>query len=195
MENRVEPGLTLGMMAPDAGDMPSVEGRIVTEFGRLKRDVRRQFEAEAAFRDRLEQARASARPAPLRGKRLRYAVADAFAEQAAGDLAEAEAKELALATVAELAAVYAEMEAAPDEPRGGIDVGALFDGGSQADPLAELVDAVDESGRPEFATTTVTILAQLGAAAVLQLGKDHRRDPAEVVRALLATYFPEEAEN
>lgn len=180
------------MMAPDAGDKPSVEGRIVTEFGRLKRDVRRQFEAEAAFRDRLEQARASARPAPLRGRRLRYAVADAFAEQVAGDRAEAEAKELALATVAELAAVYHEMERA--ESGSGDVAGALLGGGEQTDPLAELVDAVDESSRPEFAQTAVTILAQLGAAAVLQLAKDHRRDAAEVVNALLATYFPEEAE-
>lgn len=184
------------MMAPDSGDKPSVEGRIVTEFGRLKRDVRRQFEAEAAFRDRLEQARASTRPAPLRGKRLRYAVADAFAEQVVGDRAEAEAKELALTTVAELAAVYHDMEQpGPAEPgRGGDVVGALFGGGEQTDPLAELVDAVDESSQPEFTQTAVTILAQLGAAAVLQLAKDHRRDPAEVVSALLATYFPEEAE-
>lgn len=173
------------------------KGRTVTEYRRLRRDVRRQFEAEAVFRDRLDQARETARPAPLRGKRLRYAVADAFAEHAAVDRAEAEAKELALATVAELAAVYAEMELADpeDEPRGVIDVGALFGGGSdQADPLAELVDAVEES-RPEFGTTAVTILAQIGAAAVLQLGKDHRRDPAEVVRALLATYFPSEVED
>lgn len=171
------------------------KGRTVAEYRRLKRDVRRQFEAEAAFRDRLDQTRETARPAPLRGKRLRYAVADTFAEHAATDRAEAEAKELALATVAELAAVYAEMDLADaeDEPRGGgIDVGALFGGGSdQADPLADLVDAVDES-RPEFAATAVTILAQIGAAAVLQLGKDHRRDPAEVVRALLATYFSSE---
>jgi hypothetical protein len=185
------------MMNPDAGDKPSVEGSAVSEFGRLRRDVRRQFEAEAKFRDRLEQARASARPAPLRGKRLRYAVADAFAENMAGDRAEAEAKELALTTVAELAAVYRDLETAdPDEPGHGVDlVGTLFGGGEQTDPLAELVDAVDESPRPEFAQTAVTILAQLGAAAVLQLAKDHRRDPAEVVSALLATYFPEEAED
>lgn len=173
------------------------KGRIVTEYRRLRRDVRREFDAEAAFRDQLDQARASARPAPLRGKRLRYAVTDAFAEHAAADRAEADAKELALATVAELAAVYAELDAAEpeDEPRGGIDVGALFGGNSsQADPLAELVDAVDES-RPEFATTAVTILAQIGAAAVLQLGKDHRRDPDAVVRALLVAYFPSEVED
>lgn len=171
----------------------------MTEYRRLRRDVRQQFEADAAFRDRLDEARATARPAPLRGKRLRYAVTDAFAEHAAVDRAEAEAKEIALSTVAELAAAYAEMELADaeDEPRGGgIDVGALFGGsGAQpADPLAELIDAVDES-RPEFATTAVTILAQIGAAAVLQLGKDHRRDPGEVVRALLAAYFPSEVED
>lgn len=172
------------------------KGRIVTEFRRLRRGVRRQFEADAAFRARLDQARATVRPTPLRGKQLRYAITDAFAEHAAADRAEAEAKELALATVAELAATYADMELADaeDEPRGGVDVGALFDGnGHQADPLDELVDAVAES-RPEFATTAVTILAQIGAAAVLQLGKDHRRDPGEVVRALLAAYFPSETE-
>jgi hypothetical protein len=170
------------------------KGRTVTEYGRLRRDVRRRFAGEAAFRDQLDQASVVARPAPLRGKRLRYAVTDAAAEHTAAERAEVAAKELALATVAELASAFARLELADTEDeRHGIDVGGLLRDASPADPVAELVDAVDES-RPEFTATAVTILAQLGAAAVLQLGKDHHRAPDEVVRALLATYFPDEVE-
>jgi hypothetical protein len=183
------------MMSSAAGDETPVEGaegRTVTEYGRIRRDVRRRFKAEHQLRDRIDQA--AARPAPPRGQRLPAEVAGAFADHAAGERAEAEAQSLALETVAELAAHYRALDEA-DPASGGVDVvGVVFgDSPGQRDPLSDLLDAVEESRRPEFGPAALVVLAQIAAAAVLQLGKDHGRPAGQVVDALLNAYFPDGA--
>jgi hypothetical protein len=166
----------------------------VTEFRRIRRDVRRRFEAAGEMRDQIDRARQNARPAPLRGERLRAEVAGAFADHAAEERAEAEAQALALETVAALAAHYRELEEAGPVDRGGEMIGAVFgDSPQQRDPLPDLLDAVEESRRPEYGPAALAVVAQIAAAAVLQLAKDHDWTPEQVVGALLNAYFPDGA--
>jgi len=179
------------MMAPAAGEKtPDEQGSAMAS----NRQIRRAWEADdrhaARHFARSDEDRQAARPRASR-KRRRYALADSFDQADASERAVQRAQQLAVETVVGLAKEHKRRESEPDDEPGGLEFGLSgpADEDDEPDPVEQLLHALDaytEDGRPEFGRELVTVLAQLGAAAVLQLSESTGRKPGKVARALLA---------
>jgi hypothetical protein len=155
--------------------------------------VRKGFKAVDQFYDQLDHAHESARPARLKGRHLSNAVANAFGEAEANQHAEEKAEKLAVKTLTALAKSYKQREDNPP-PASGLDISGIMATSREEDPLEVLLATYDDylEDYPTFGPTLVAALAQLGAAAILQLGKEVDQPPKAVVRALIEKYLAQD---
>lgn len=179
-------GVIAGDERPDSRDVREEEA-VVGGFGRHKRVAMRSFKGSDRFWKGLDKARENP-PAPrLRGQRLRDAVAGTFDDADFADRAEESARELAVNTLVALAKSYKHQKHHERESASSLEFAPYED--REDDPLDTLLDAYDDEGNPAFGPALVAALAQVGAAAILQLGKEVDQPPKAVVRALLTKYF------
>jgi hypothetical protein len=187
------------MMTRSAGqEIPESTRRDGRTVNRYTRQAQREFDAHDRFFEKLDKAREKAGPPRLRGRRLREKVERDFDETEATERAEQGARKLAVATLIALAKSYKRQERRKAEAPASPSLELPFFGESQQqdeddDPIDVLLEAYQDrvDRYASYGPELLTALAQVGAAAVLQLGKEVKQPPKVVVQALLDKYFPD----
>lgn len=156
-------------------------------LGRFNREAKRSFKASDRFGDGLDKARED--PPRLRGRRLRNAVNTSFIDSEGVDQAAEAAHDRAISSLVAIAKSYKRKGSEPAST--GLELTGLLGEEREDDPLDTLLEEYEQrvENYPVFGTELVATLAQVGAAAILQLSKEVDQSPKTVVRALMTKYF------